>query len=111
MKSFAASSVGSPVQIDLDHGEGSIHFSWPDPMFGREGLRITLDGHCSRNMPIRSGYGLRDFTICRDRVSLHFSPQLARSLELSKSIEITFTLSDEEFARLEAAFESVAFFA
>ncbi len=61
MASFQAANVGVPDDIALDYGEGCLSFRWVDPIYGWEGLTIDLDGHCSREMPIRSGKGPPDF--------------------------------------------------
>ena len=55
MVSYYADSVVN--EADTDYGEGWIGFYWIDPLCGREGISIELDGHCSRRMPIRSGQG------------------------------------------------------
>ena len=99
MHRFEAHDAGA--WADLDHGEGSIGFQWPDSYFGKEGLRVTLDGHCSRNMPIRSGDGPPEFVeLRRDAIRIRFDAVLAAKLELPEEIEIGFCVSDEEFAEL-----------
>lgn len=89
-------------------GEGDVHFQWEDYIFGYECLTIVQDGHCSRRMPIRSGFGLKGYTLRRDRITFQFTPELAKLLELDEQIEIQFDLSDEEFARFEAAMGTVS---
>jgi hypothetical protein len=102
MVSFQAESVDVPDETDRSYGEGWLSFQWADPLYGREGLTIQLDGHCSRNMPIRSGNGPPDFVdLKRDRVTLRFDPVLAKELELDEEIEIRFALTDEAFYQLQ----------
>ncbi len=111
MQSFRAIDIGWPDSVGLDHGEGWVTFQWEDPLYGREGLRIDIDGgHCSGNMPIRSGYGLLDWEVRRNAITLRFAPELAKKLELDDEIEIRFDLSDDEFEGLEAAMDSVGVF-
>jgi hypothetical protein len=99
MTTYHATSFGSVT--DCNHGEGWITFQWPDPFFGSEGLKIDLDGHCSRNMPIRSGDGPPDFvTLQRDFVRIRFTPSLARQLQLDEEIEIRFSIGDLDYAEL-----------
>lgn len=100
MTTYHATSVGSVA--DCDNGEGWILFQWPDPLFGSEGLKIDLDGHCWRNMPIRSGGGPPDFiTLERDLVRIRFTPALAKSLQLDEEIEIRFSIGDHDYAELQ----------
>lgn len=92
------------VTVDTDslsYGEGEVEFRWPGPIFGWECLTINADGHCSRRMPIRSGSGPPDFVaVDRERVCLRFPPELAQQLQLEPQVEITFSLSDEDFRKL-----------
>lgn len=98
MRRIAANALG--VLADLDHGEGWIAFHWFEIPSG--GLKIDLDGHCSRDMPIRSGSGPPEFVeLRRDVVRLRFDDELARKLELPEEIEIGFHISDDEFAELQ----------
>lgn len=56
---------------------------WGITVYGNEGLKIDLDGHCSRNMPIRSGDGPPDFVdLQRSCLKLRFNPDLAKRLQL-----------------------------
>ena len=96
-KRIEAVAVG--VLADPDHGEGWIAFDWFEIPSG--GLKIDLDGHCSRGMPVRSGNGLPEFVeLRRDAILLRFDTDLARKLELPEEIEIGFRISDGEFAEL-----------
>lgn len=89
------------LSADTKNGEGWITFRWPDSLYGWECLTIDLDGHCSRRMPIRSGSGPPEFVeLQRDRIKLRFDPVLAGRLELEESVEITFTVTDDEFYEL-----------
>jgi hypothetical protein len=96
MSQYSASSVG--VLIDTDHGEGWITFQWPHELYGYEELRIDLDGHCSRRMPVHSGTGppdFVDFATRRHQDSLR--PRPAQELQLEEEIEILFHLTEAEF--------------
>ncbi|HKA06868.1 MAG TPA: hypothetical protein VKD71_06390 [Gemmataceae bacterium] len=105
MVSYKADEVGVPDDSALAHGEGWLFFGWADPVYGREGLTIDLDGHCSRRMPIRSGQGPPDFMdLQRDRIRLRFDPALARNLEFDEEIEITFAVSDANYSQLRKVF-------
>jgi hypothetical protein len=98
IRRIEASAVG--VVADLDHGEGWIAFHWIETPSG--GLKIDLDGHCSRDMPIRSGNGPPEFVeLRRDAIRLRFDAELARKLELPEEIEIKFRISEDEFAKLQ----------
>jgi hypothetical protein len=85
---------------DVDYGEGGIAFRWPDPRFGWECLKIDLDGHCARRMPIHSGSGIDSIELHRDRIRFRFAPPLARALQFEEEIEIAFSTSDEDFRAL-----------
>lgn len=111
MDHFVAQKAGADVR-ELDNGYGAIVFQWSDPSFGHEGLIIGLNadgfGHCSREMPIRSGNGPPHVIYLeRKRIALRFSPALAQQLQLSEEIEIVFDVSDEEFAKLRTAVELI----
>ncbi|TWU14650.1 hypothetical protein CA54_35190 [Symmachiella macrocystis] len=110
MQTFRAIDIGWPDSVGIDHGEGWICFQWEDHLYGREGLTIDMYGHCSRNMPFRSGIGLVDYVVHRDSITLRFAPELAKKLELDEEIEIRFDLADSEFEGLKAAMESVGGF-
>lgn len=100
MATYKAISV--EIIADLDHGEGWIQFLWHDRQYGNEGLRIDLDGHCSRKMPMRSGTGPPEFEeIEAHRLRLRFTPILAKLLALDEVIEIEMSLSPDEFERLK----------
>ena len=102
--SFSASRV--TVAADVDYGEGYIHFEWPDPIYGSEGLTIDLVGFCSRNMSIRSGAGPPDFVELRPgSVTLRFTSVLAKKLELHETIQIQFSISEDDFRALQQVVE------
>lgn len=104
MSPYSATSVG--VMVDTDHGEGWVVFRWPHERYGHEELTIDLDGHCSRRMPIHSGEGPPEFVeLQRDSIKLRFDPALADKLQLAEEIEISFSLSDDEFAELRHVVE------
>lgn len=97
---YHATSVG--IVADCDHGEGWIVFQWPDPLYGSEELKIDLDGHCSRYMPIQSGTGPPEFiALQRDFIRIRFAPELAKRLQLSEEIEIRFSINDDDYAELQ----------
>jgi hypothetical protein len=103
MRSYQSRAVH--VLADTDHGEGWIMFEWPDESSGWDCLRITLDGHCSRRMPIYSGSGIERIELSRDRIRVQFTPELADRLRLELDTEIGFAASDTEFAELRAVVE------
>ena len=99
MSQYSATYVG--VQADTDHGEGRVVFRWPDDSYGYEELRIDLDGHCSRRMPLYSGTGPPEIVeLRRDGIRIRFDPMLARKLVLEEEIEILFCLPEAEFVEL-----------
>jgi hypothetical protein len=99
MSRYSASYVG--VEADTDHGEGLVVFQWPHDRYGYESLKIDLDGHCSRRMPLYSGTGPPEFVeLRRDRIRIRFDATLAQKLRLEEEIEILFDLPDAEFAEL-----------
>jgi hypothetical protein len=101
MQPFVATKV--ELNADLEYGEGRIRFRWPDQMSGEELLEIDCDGHCSRRMPIYSGTGPPRFIVLeRNRVVIQFSATLAKQLRLEEEIEITFSISDDDFQKLVA---------
>ena len=81
------STVGIANMLDLDYGEGYIGFFWMDEFGIGRSLTIDADGHCSREMPIRSGSGVAIVSIHRDRARLRFTEELAAKLELDREIE------------------------
>jgi hypothetical protein len=99
MEIYRATAV--EVFADVDYGEGDVSFQWPDALYGTEGLTIDLDGHCSRNMPVRSGGGPPHMILERDNIKLRFSPELAKRLLLAEEIEIRFDIGDDEFQSLQ----------
>lgn len=98
MKTIANAQIGST--FDFDHGEGWVTFSWFDNDGIRRSLSIDADGHCSREMPVRSGTGVTIVSVHRDRVGLRFTAQLAASLELDHEVEFQGALSEETSADL-----------
>jgi hypothetical protein len=92
--------------VDTDHGEGWITFQWPHDVYGYEELRVDLDGHCSRRMPIHSGNGPPDFVeLRRDGVRIRFDPILAKKLQLEEEIEILYQFTDAELDELRRVFD------
>jgi hypothetical protein len=86
--------------LDLDHGEGWITFSWSDASGIDRSLTIDADGHCSREMPIRSGTGVSIVSVRRDHVRLRFTDELASKLELDHEIEFEGTVSENTYKEL-----------
>jgi hypothetical protein len=75
---------------------------------GWECLRIDFDGFCSRRMGgLRSGAGLLDLQLGRDRIRLWFTTELATALGLAVVAEIGFALSDEAFAELQRGVDCI----
>jgi hypothetical protein len=106
MAVYHATSVGVIGAEDLDYGEGWVTFSWPDPIYGHEGLQINFDGFCQREMPVHSGQGPPEFVdLQRDRIKVRFSPTLAEKLQLEPDVEIVFNISDKEFESLKLVFD------
>lgn len=104
MDRYSASHVY--ISADTDHGEGWVVFEWPDETYGYEQLKIDLDGHCSRRMPIRSGSGPPEFVeVNADRIRLRFDATLAHRLSLAEEIEITYRLTEQEFEELRQVVE------
>ncbi len=93
MQRIELSSVGSV--LDFDHGEGWVTFSWVDTTGLDRKLKIDIDGHCSREMPIRSGSGFGIVDIHDDSIRLCFSPELASKLELEPEVEFTGQMPDD----------------
>jgi hypothetical protein len=99
MTRYSATSVH--IHADTDCGEGWVVFQWAEELCGQEELKIDLDGHCSRRMSIRSGTGPPEFVeLRRDLVTMRFDSALAQKLQMADEIEISFHLSDAEFADL-----------
>ena len=95
------SSTSVDICEDTDAGEGWIAFRWAHDLYGYEELKIDLDGHCSRRMPIHSGTGPPEIVELRqDGIRLRFDPILARKLQLEEETEYLFRLSDAEFVDL-----------
>ncbi|QDU86910.1 hypothetical protein Pla175_02640 [Pirellulimonas nuda] len=81
---------------------------WPDEQYGNEGLTIDIDGHCSRNMPIRSGHGPPDFVeLQRGYLRIRFEPGLAKRLELDEEITVQFDLDEEDFQAVNQFVENI----
>lgn len=86
--------------LDFDYGEGWLTFSWLDENRIHGALAIDIDGHCHREMPIRSGMGVEIVAVHRDRVHLRFADQLAAKLELDQEIEFAGDISEDACADL-----------
>lgn len=98
MQSISNAQIGSI--LDFDHGEGWITFSWVDANGIDRSLKIDIDGHCSREMPIRSGSGVAITQVRYNRVQLRFTHELAAKLELDEEIEFEGTLPADAYADL-----------
>jgi hypothetical protein len=102
MATFQARAVH--VLADTDHGEGWVSFEWADQLTGWDELKVDLDGHCSRRMPIHSGSGgVEAIELSRDRIRFRFTESLAHNLGLEPDVEIAFAVSDAVFADLQRA--------
>lgn len=86
--------------LDFDYGEGWVTFSWVDVDGIDRSLKLDIDGHCSREMPIHSGTGVTIVSILRDRVRLRFTPALAERLELNDEVEFEGNISEETYTHL-----------
>jgi hypothetical protein len=107
MQSLHARKVN--VLADTDHGEGCMRFEWADELAGWDELKIDLDGHCSRRMPIHSGSGgLECVELSRNRIRLRLSPGLADRLRLDTDVEFTFAIPEPDYAELHRAVEHLA---
>jgi len=98
MRSIANAQIESI--LDFDHGEGWITFSWLDDNGTDRSLTIDAEGHCSREMPIRSGTGVSIVSVHRDKVRLRFTDDLASKLELDHEIEFAGNVSENTHADL-----------
>jgi hypothetical protein len=100
--------VANNVEIDdssVDYGYGSVCFCWADPLFVYDRLSIDLEGFCSRRMPRYSGTTAQPIFLIldRNRAVIRFFPDLAKQLLLDEAgVEISFNISDNDFARLAA---------
>ena len=98
MLSIANAEFGS--LIDFDHGEGWVTFSWSDASGIACSLTIDIDGHCSREMPVRSGTGVEIATVLPDRVRLRFTDQLSARLELDRELEFVGRIPENAYSDL-----------
>ncbi len=87
-------------QLDFDYGEGCITFSWRDVDGICRSLTIDADGHCSREMPIRSGSNPEIVSVTKDHVQLRFRPELAATLELPPEVRFLGEFPDDVLADL-----------
>ena len=98
MKSIEHARIES--LLDLDHGEGWIMIAWLDSNGIDRSLTIDADGHCSREMPIRSGTGASIIFVDRDHLRLRFTDELANKLELDREIEFQGIIPENTYADL-----------
>jgi len=98
MQVIPNTQIGST--FDFDHGEGSVTFSWLDVDGIDRSLTVDIDGHCNREMPIRSGTGVSIASVLPDRVRLRFTPELATRLELKDEVEFEGNISEETYEHL-----------
>ena len=98
MRSIANAQIEST--LDMDHGEGWITFSWLDANGIDRSLTIDADGHCSREMPIRSGTGVSIVSVHRDHVRLRFTDDLASKLELDHEIGFAGIVQEKTYVDL-----------
>ena len=81
--------VSADTNCDFDYGEGWVTFCWLTDVGLDASLTIDLDGHCSREMPVRSGTGVSIISVSQGSVTLNFMPALAEKLELDANVEFT----------------------
>ena len=81
--------VSADSNCDFNYGEGWITFCWLTDIGLDASLTIDLEGHCSREMPVRSGSGVSLLSVSRDSVALSFTQELANKLELDANVEFT----------------------
>lgn len=98
MQAIPNTQIGST--LDFDHGEGWVTFSWLDADGINRSLTIDVEGHCSSEMPIRSGAGVTIASVLRDRVRLRFTPELAARLELNDEVEFEGNVAEDTHADL-----------
>ncbi|MDB4794071.1 hypothetical protein OAG51_01495 [Pirellulaceae bacterium] len=75
--------------VDFDHGEGWISFSRVNSVKLDRYFTMDIDGHCSREMPVRSGTGVSIVDLQNDCVRLCLTDALAAKLELESEVEFT----------------------
>ena len=83
--------------LDFQYGEGWATFSWTDDNRIDRSLKIDMDGHCSREMPVRSGTGVTILAVQNDRIRLRFTDELAVKLELDQVVEFLGVISEESY--------------
>lgn len=98
MRSIRSAQIASI--LDLDHGEGWITISLLDVHGIGRSLTIDADGHCRREMPIRSGTGVSIVSVHCDHVQLRFTDELASKLELDREIEFQGIVPENAYANL-----------
>jgi len=98
MKCIALTSADS--NCDFDYGEGWITLCWLTEHGLHASLTIDLDGHCSREMPVRSGSGVHVVDVAPDHLALHFDESLALKLELDADVQFAFGFSADVHADL-----------
>ena len=103
MQRIKLTSAGSIC--DFDHGEGCVTFSWVTTDGLDALLTIDLDGHCSREMPVRSGTEPEIVAVESDRIQLRFRPELADKLQLETDVEMICDFDDATLADLRRLWE------
>lgn len=103
MQRIELTSAGSIC--DFDHGEGWVTFSWVTHDGLDALLTIDLDGHVSREMPIRSGSDPEIVAVEPNRIQLRFRPELADKLQMDTDVEMLCQFDDATLADLRRLLE------
>lgn len=99
MQVYQANAVD--VFFDSDYGEGWLAFSWPNPIYGHDGLRIAPDGLITRERKLFNGRA-DSAELSRDHLTLNLPQKASENLAFERQIEIRFALSDEQFLVLQS---------
>lgn len=104
-------SVDAKISVDIesiDYGYASLCLSWIDPIGIPTSLSIDFDGFCSREMVMRSGQGPPIFKdVYNDGMTLEFTAELAKRLELDEVVKVSFECDETTFANLKIFLDSV----
>lgn len=92
--------TSAETNCDFQYGEGWVTFFWITSVGLDASLKIDLDGHCSREMPIRSGSDPEIVDVAPDCLTLRFHTTLAEKLELEPNVKLLCSFSDADYADL-----------
>lgn len=90
-----------------DEDDGWLITSWVDADRSKRSLTIDTNGFCQREMPFRSGSGIKSISYHRDRIELVFNEQLATKLELPTEISFVDEISAINYEKLLAFAEDL----